>query len=93
MGRKAKALLMGIMKRYADAVESICIAVGEYVTEATAEVTECARHYGGYLLAGLATLLAWLLLAVTMPAWYLPYKYFTRKGVKKDEQKAEKEGV
>lgn len=40
MGRKAKALLMGIMKRYADAVESICIAVGEYVTEATAEVTD-----------------------------------------------------
>lgn len=93
MRRKAKTLLTGIMKRYAETVESICMAVGEYVTEATEEVTEYVRHYGGYFLAGLATLLAWLLLAVTMPAWYLPYKYFTRKGVKKDEQKAEEKGI
>jgi len=41
------------------------------------------RYYSGYLLAGLAVVLAWLLLLVTMPAWYLPYKYFTRKGAKK----------
>lgn len=93
MRQQAKKLIAEIMKRYADTVESICIAVGEYVTETTAEVAECVRHYGGYLLAGLAVALAWLLLAVTMPAWYLPYKYFTRKGVKKDEQRAEKEGA
>ena len=55
--------------------------LGEFVAEATAEVTECVRYYGGYLLAWLAVALAWLLLAVTMPAWYLPYKHFTGKGV------------
>lgn len=83
MRRQAKKLIAEIMKRYADTVESICITVGEYVTEATTEVAECVRHYGGYLLAWLAVALAWLLLAVTMPVWYLPYKYFTRKGAKR----------
>lgn len=78
MRRQAKKLIAEIMKRYADTVESLCIAVGEYVTEATAEVVECVRYCGGYLLTGLAVVLAWLLLAATMPAWYLPYKYFTR---------------
>ena len=74
MRRKAKELIAGIMKRYADTVEGLCMELGEFVAEATAEVTECVRYYGGYLLA-------WLLLAVTMPAWYLPYKHFTGKGV------------
>ena len=73
--------------------ESFCITVGGYVAEAAGEIAENLRYYGGYLLAGLAVALAWLLLAVTMPAWYLPYKHFTRKGVKKDEQKAEEKGV
>lgn len=93
MKRQVMELITGIMKRYTDTVESLCIAVGEYVTEATAEATEYIKYYGGYLLAGLAVMLAWLLLAVTMPAWYLPYKYFTRKGAKKNEQKAEKESI
>ena len=93
MRRKAKELIAGIMKRYADTVEGLCMELGEFVAEATAEVTECVRYYGGYLLAWLAVALAWLLLAVTMPAWYLPYKHFTRKGLKKDEQKAEEKGV
>lgn len=47
------------------------------------EVARLIWYYGGYLLAGLVIILAWLLLAVTMPAWYLPYKYFTRKGEKR----------
>lgn len=81
--KKAKALVLEIMGRYAAVAEGACTAVGEYVTEATTEVAECVRYYGGYLLAGLAVMLAWLLLAATMPAWYLPYKYFTRKGAKK----------
>lgn len=63
------------------------------MAEATGEIAENLRYYGGYLLAGLAIVLAWLLLAVTMPAWYLPYKYFTRKGANKHEQKAEEKGV
>lgn len=93
MRQQVKELIAEIMKRYADTVESLCIVVGEYVTEATAKAAERVRHYGGYLLAGLAIVLAWLLLAVTMPAWYLPYKYFTRKGANKHEQKAEEKGV
>lgn len=91
--KRAKALVLEIMERYAAAAEGACTVVGEYVAEATAEATEYIKYYGGYLLAGLAVALAWLLLAVTMPAWYLPYKHFTRKGVKKDEQKAEEKGV
>lgn len=93
MGQRAKELIAGITKRYTDTVESFCITVGGYVAEAAGEIAENLRYYGGYLLAGLAVALAWLLLAVTMPAWYLPYKHFTRKGVKKDEQKAEEKGV
>lgn len=93
MRQQVKELIAEIMKRYADTVESLCIVVGEYATEATAKAAECVRHYGGYLLAGLAIVLAWLLLAVTMPVWYMPYKHFTRKGVKKDEQKAEEKGI
>lgn len=79
MRQQVKEFIADVMKRYVDTVEHLCIEVGE----ATAEVTECVRYYSGYLLAGLAVVLAWLLLLVTMPAWYLPYKYFTRKGAKK----------
>lgn len=83
MGNKVKELIADIMKRYTDTVEGLCMELGEFVAEATAEVTKCVRYYGGYILAGLAVVLAWLLLAVTMPVWYLPYKHFTRKGAKK----------
>ncbi len=74
-----KELIAEIMKRYADAVESWIAAVGECAEM----VAQGILYYGSYLLAGLAVALAWLLLAVTMPAWYLPYKYFTRKGAKR----------
>ena len=87
--QKVKEFIAGIMKRYVDTVEHLCVEVGE----ATAEVTECVMHYGGYILAGLEVVLAWLLLAVTMPVWYLPYKHFTRKGAKRDEQKAEEKSI
>lgn len=79
MRQQVKELIAGIMKRYANAVESWIMAVGEFAEE----VVEVIVYYGKYLLAGLAVALAWLLLAVTMPAWYLPYKYFTRKGAKR----------
>lgn len=88
-----KELIAGIMKRYADTAEGLCMELGECAAAATEIVTECVRYYGSYFLAGLAVVLAWLLLAVTMPVWYLPYKHFTRKGARKNEQKAEKEGV
>ena len=65
-----KELIAEIMKRYADAVESWIAAVGECAEM----VAQGILYYGSYLLAGLA---------VTMPAWYLPYKYFTRKGAKR----------
>lgn len=67
--KRAKALVLEIMERYAAAAEGACTVVGEYVAEATAEATEYIKYYGGYLLAGLAVVLAWLLLAVTMPAY------------------------
>lgn len=79
MGKQVKELIAEIMKRYADAVESWIAAVGECAEM----VAQGILYYGSYLLAGLAVALAWLLLAVTMPAWYLPYKYFTRKGAKR----------
>lgn len=75
MGQQVKEFIAGIMKRYADAVESWIMAVGEF----TEVIAQGILYYGSYLLAGLAVALAWLLLAVTMPVWYLPYKYFTRK--------------
>lgn len=77
--RKAKEFITGIMERYANAVERSLIAVGWFVEG----VTRVIAYYGRYLLAGLAVALAWLLLAVTMPVWYLPYKYFTGKGEKR----------
>lgn len=52
MRRKAKELIAGIMKRYADTVEGLCMELGEFVAETTAEVTECVRYYGGYSRAG-----------------------------------------
>lgn len=79
MRQQVKELVAEIMKRYADTVESWLMAVGEFAEEAV----EVIVYYGRYLLAGLAVALAWLLLAVTMPVWYLPYKHFTRKGAKK----------
>lgn len=79
MGQQVKEFIAGIMKRYADAVESWIMAVGEF----TEVIAQGILYYGSYLLAGLAVALAWLLLAVTMPVWYLPYKYFTRKGAKR----------
>lgn len=77
--RKAKEFITGIMERYANAVERSLMAV-EWFVEGVARVI---AYYGRYLLAGLAVALAWLLLAVTMPVWYLPYKYFTGKGEKR----------
>ncbi|MCX4305396.1 MAG: hypothetical protein OSJ69_06300 [Acetatifactor sp.] len=79
MGQQVKEFIAEIMKRDADAVESWMVAVGEFA-EAMAQGI---LYYGSYLLAGLAVALAWLLLAATMPVWYLPYKYFTRKGAKR----------
>lgn len=79
MGQQVKKFIAEIMKRYADAVDSWIIAVREFAEV----VAQGILYYGSYLLAGLAVALAWLLLAVTMPAWYLPYKYFTRKGAKR----------
>lgn len=79
MRRQAKKLITGIMKRYTNAVEGAVTAVAWFA----GEVARLIWYYGGYLLAGLVIILAWLLLAVTMPAWYLPYKYFTRKGEKR----------
>ncbi len=79
MGQQVKEFIAGIMKRYADAVESWIMAVGEFAEV----IAQGILYYGSYLLAGLAVALAWLLLAVTMPVWYLPYKYFTRKGAKR----------
>lgn len=77
--RKAKEFITGIMERYANAVERSLMAAGWFAEE----VARVIAYYGRYLLAGLAVALAWLLLAVTMPVWYLPYKYFTGKGTKK----------
>lgn len=77
--RQGVEALTGIMERYANAVERSLMAVGWFV-EGVARVI---AYYGRYLLAGLAVVLAWLLLAVTMPVWYLPYKYFTGKGEKR----------
>lgn len=79
MGQQVKEFIAGIMKRYADAVESWIMEVGEFAEV----VAQGVLYYGSYFLAGLAVVLAWLLLAVTMPVWYLPYKYFTRKRAKK----------
>lgn len=79
MGQQVKKFIAEIMKRYADAVDSWIIAVGEFAEV----VAQGILYYGSYLLARLAVALAWLLLAVTMPVWYLPYKHFTRKGAKK----------
>lgn len=70
--RQGVEALTGIMERYANAVERSLMAVGWFV-EGVARVI---AYYGRYLLAG-------LLLAVTMPVWYLPYKYFTGKGEKR----------
>ena len=57
MRRKAKELIAGIMKRYADTVEGLCMELGEFVAEATAEVTECVRLFVG-LAGGCAGLAA-----------------------------------
>lgn len=77
--QQAKELITGIMKRYTNVVEG-CITDTAWFAK---EVARCVWYYGSYLLAGLVIILAWLLLAATMPAWYLPYKYFTRKGEKR----------
>lgn len=86
MGQQVKEFIADIMKRYADTVESWIMAVGEFAEV----VAQGVLYYGSYILAGLAVVLAWLLLAVTMPVWYLPYKYFTRKGAKRKCRKRNK---
>lgn len=83
MRQKVKELIVRTMKQYVDDVERLCMEMGE-------EVTECVGYYGGYVLDWLTVALIRLLLAVTMPAWYPSYKYFTWawKGAKKDEPEA-----
>lgn len=76
MRQQAKKLITGIMEQYTNAVEGCVMAVGWFA----GEVARLIWYYGRYLLAGLVIMLAWLSLAVTMPVWYLPYKYFTGKG-------------
>lgn len=73
-----KELLTDIMREYADAVEGACVFMGEVAEN---------------IIAGVIVFLAWVVMAITIPVWYLPYKYFTGKGVKADEQKASEEGV
>lgn len=72
---RVKELVIEIMRRYADTVEGTCIGLGEYLEKVGEYTVKC----GKYLLAGVAVLLIYLVLAVTMPVWYLPYKFFARE--------------
>lgn len=72
--KRVKKFVMEIMERYVDVVESICIWVGKY----SKVVGECTVKYGKYLLTRAAVVLVYLFLIVTMPIWYLPYKYFRK---------------
>lgn len=83
---KVRELVMDIMGRYAKAAESACRAVKEFTEELPKEIVESAKYYGMWLLVGLLVALAWIILAVTMPIWYMPYKYFIRKGEKYDNR-------
>lgn len=74
--------ILEVMQRYIDAVEGACAEIGEFAEDVCADITRCGR----FLLTGSLVFLIWLLLAVTMPVWYLPYKYFT--GRRKKESKA-----
>lgn len=53
-----------VMRRYSESVESLL---------------EDIVKYGKWLITGLFVVIGYLLLAVTMPVWYLPYKYFNKK--------------
>ena len=69
---EVKELLIAIMERYSRAVEELLGEIGEYVS-----------YYSILLLAGILVALAWFLLALTMPVWYLPYKYFSKNNLEK----------
>lgn len=61
--KKIKELVLIIMERYAVVTE---LVIADIV------------KFGKYLLAGLIVAVLWILLAVTIPGWYLPYKYLTK---------------
>ena len=73
--KRVKELVVEIMERYSAAVEGACAEIGECAENVIVSV----KYYGKYLWGGLVVAFAWLLLAVTMPVWYLPYKYFCKK--------------
>lgn len=65
-----KMFILRVMKFYVDIAEAIIFGVGN--------LTENIMHYAKFLLRGMAAVIICLLLFVTMPIWYLPYKYFTK---------------
>lgn len=71
-----KKLMVEVMGRYAEVIDNTCIAMGEHVEAACRAIVK----YGKYVLALLVVVLVWILMAATIPIWYLPYKYFAGKG-------------
>lgn len=63
--------ITNVMGRYSDSMESCLEDIGE--------ITESIVDFIKYLLVGLFVFIGYILLAATMPVWYLPYKYFKRK--------------
>ena len=70
-----KSFAIDVMRRYSEFIENCCIYVGEYVEEAL----KCVVKYGKYIFVGLMIIFGYIFLALTIPIWYLPYKYFIKK--------------
>lgn len=68
----AKTFILRVMKFYFDIAEIILIDVVGSFTEG---IMYCVK----FLLRGMAVVIICLLMAVTMPVWYLPYKYFIKE--------------
>lgn len=69
--KHVKMFIEAAMKLYVDSVEGFFMDA----CNLSQDMMYCAK----ILLGGLAAVIIYLLVAVTMPVWYLPYKYFSMK--------------